>query len=103
MPLSIEAAKAVAHYVSAQGLSSGPLLRSLRLPQKGITPDTLGYIFTAPAYRAGVKVRGGDGVGCHSTRHTAATQWYESSGDVLAVRDRSGMSHWPRHRSMFGA
>lgn len=90
VPLSVEACQVVARYVAEQGLSGGPLLRSLSFPQYGIRPETLGGIFRRLAFRSGVKVRAGDGVGCHSTRHTAATGWYESTGDVLAVRDLLG-------------
>jgi len=90
VPLSVEACQVVGRYVAELGLSGGPLLRSLSFPQQGIRPGTLGGIFRALGYRAGVKVRAGDGVGCHSLRHTFATDTYEATNDVLAVRDLLG-------------
>lgn len=90
LPLSEEAARTVARYVAEQGLSHGPLLRSLSQPQEGIRPGTVSRIFSELAFRSGVKVRAWDGIGPHSLRHTAATGWYQSSGDVLAVSDLLG-------------
>jgi len=90
LPLSTEAVVVVGRYIASQGLSDGPLLRSLNFPQRGIAPATLGDMFRGLAERAGVKVRARDGVGTHSLRHTAATNWYEDTGDVLAVRDLLG-------------
>lgn len=105
VPLSTEAAAVVAAYVAGEGLSHGPLLRSLADPQRGILPETLGGIFRRLAYRSGVKVRARDGVGVHSTRHTAASRWYEATGDVLAVRDLLGhesLSNTARYVRGFG-
>jgi len=90
LPLSTEAAVVVARYVAAEGLRTGPLLRSLSQPHRGIGPTTISKAFDELARRAGVKVRAWDTVGCHSLRHTAATGWYRSTGDVLAVRDLLG-------------
>ena len=90
VPLSTEAAQAVGRYVANLGTSNGPLLRSEHDPHAGITPGTVGRLFADLAYRAGVKVRPGDGVGTHSTRHSAASNWYEATGDVMAVRDLLG-------------
>jgi len=90
LPLSAEAAGVVARYLADAGLSTGPLLRSKSQPQQGIGPSTVSRIFDELARRAGVKVRAWDTVACHSLRHTAATGWYQSTGDVLAVRDLLG-------------
>lgn len=90
LPLSVEAARVVGRYVADQGLSTGPLLRSLADAQAGIGPGTVSRIFSEVATRAGVKTRAWDGVGPHSLRHTAATAWYETTHDVLAVRDLLG-------------
>ena len=38
----------------------------------------------------GSRVASWDTVACHSLRRTAATSWYQTSGDVLAVRDLLG-------------
>ena len=90
VPLSTEAARVVGGYVAELGESHGPLIRSEKNPRVGVTPGTVGRIFGDLAYRAGVKVRPRDGVSMHATRHTAATGWYEATGDVLAVRDLLG-------------
>ena len=90
VPLSAEAAAVVGRYVASEGLAHGPLIRSLSRPQEGITAPWLGAVFSQLAYRSGVKVRARDGVGTHSTRHTFATDVYETTADVLAVRDLLG-------------
>jgi len=90
VPLSVEAGRVVGHYLASEGLANGPLIRSVTCPQKGIGPTRLGDIFSTLAYRAGVKIRARDGVGTHSTRHTFATDVYEATDDVLAVRDLLG-------------
>jgi site-specific recombinase XerD len=90
VPLSIEAGRAVAAYLASEGLCHGPFVRSLREPQEGITPEWLGQLFSDLAYRSGVKVRSRDGVSQHATRHTFATDVYEQTDDVLAVRDLLG-------------
>lgn len=93
VPLSAEAAVAVGRYVAQAGLTCGPLLRSLSDPQAGIGPGTVSRVFSEVAYRADVKVRAWDTIGPHSLRHTAASAWYEATGDVLAVRDLLGHSN----------
>ena len=90
VPLSTEAARVVGAYIAQLGESHGPLLRSEKNPREGVTPGTVGRIFSDLAYRAGVKIRPRDGVSMHATRHTAATVWYEATGDVLTVRDLLG-------------
>lgn len=93
LPLSEEAARVVARYIATEGLSHGPLLRSLSQPQEGIGPGTVSRIFSDLAFRSGVKVRAGDGISPHALRHTAATGWYQSSGDIMAVSDLLGHAH----------
>lgn len=90
LPLSGEGTCAVARYVAAAGLSGGPLLRSLSDPQAGIRPGTVSRIFADLAYRSGVKLRAGDGVGPHSLRHSFATDTHAACGDVLAVSELLG-------------
>lgn len=86
LPLSDEAARVVGRYIASEGLAAGPLLRSAAHPERGIGAETVGRIFRLLAYRSGVKVRAGDGVATHATRHTCATDVHRATGDVLAVQ-----------------
>ena len=90
LPLSTEAVMVVRRYLDSTGLSSGPLLRSEARPELGIRPGTVSRVFSELAFRSGVKLRAWDRVGPHSLRHTFATDTYEATGDVLAVRDLLG-------------
>ncbi|MEJ7763902.1 MAG: tyrosine-type recombinase/integrase [Acidimicrobiales bacterium] len=90
LPLASEAAQVVAAYLAETGVTCGPLLRRLSQPGLGIRPGTVSRIFSDVAYRGGVKVQAWDRVGPHSMRHTFATDTYEATGDVLAVRDLLG-------------
>lgn len=86
VPLSEEAARVVGRYIGTEGLSAGPLLRSEVSPERGISPQTVWRIFNVVARRSGVKVRSGDGIATHATRHTMATNTHRATGDVLAVQ-----------------
>lgn len=90
LPLSTEAARVVRTYLQAEGLSRGPLLRNEAQPSLGIRPGTVSRVFSDVAYRSGVKAGPGDRVGPHSLRHTFATDVYEQTNDVMAVRDLLG-------------
>ena len=90
LPLSTEAARVVRDYLKAEGLTRGPLLRNDAKPHLGIGPSTVSRVFSDVAYRAGVKVQAWDRVGPHSLRHTFATDTYEATNDVMAVRDLLG-------------
>ena len=90
VPLSAEACELVGCFLADNGLSSGPLLRSEKSPQRGVSPGTVGRIVEELATRAGVKVGPNDGVGTHSLRHTMASDVYAGTRDVLVVRDLLG-------------
>lgn len=90
VPLSPEAVRIIAAYIAEEALSEGPLLRSLRYPQQGISGATVGRVFRELAYRAGVKIRSRDGVATHATRHTFATTVHEETSDVMAVQQLLG-------------
>lgn len=92
LPLSDEAARVVGGYMAHEALKAGPLLRSLSQPERGIEPDTVGTLFRSLAYRSGVKVRAGDGVATHATRHTCATDTHRATKDVLVVQALLGHS-----------
>ena len=92
VPLAEEAAREVAAYLSSEGITHGPLLRSKRASWQGVEPQTVGLVFRRVAERAGVKVRAGDGVGVHSLRHTCASDVYVNCRDVMAVSDVLGHS-----------
>ncbi len=93
VPLSEEAARVVGSYMAGEGLSAGPLLRSLVHPERGVSPQTVWRTFDAVARRSGVKVRSGDGVATHAARHTCATDVHRASGDVMVVQAILGHKH----------
>lgn len=90
VPLTDEAATAIAAYLHDEPARRGPLIRSRREPAKALTPDGLGVLVSHWAKAAGVKVAAFDGVGTHSLRHTAATDVYRQGGDVMVIRDMLG-------------
>jgi site-specific recombinase XerD len=90
VPLPVEAAVAVAAYLAEVGAANGPLLRSSRVRGQGLKPDTVWKEFDRVARRAGVKVAAYDGVSTHAMRHTAASDVYLHSHDVMAVSEMLG-------------
>jgi len=87
LPLTADAMAAIAAYVAERGITAGALIRCDRYPHRGVSPDWIGARVTQLAWDAGIKARAGDGVSTHALRHTAATDVYATSRDVLAVRD----------------
>jgi len=90
VPLTVECRSAVAAYLASRPSQGGPLLRCYKYPSCGVTPAWVGRLVNTVAYRAGVKQRARDGVGCHSLRHTAASDVYRRTRDVMLVRDMLG-------------
>jgi integrase len=90
VPLTAEARRAVDAYLAESPANGGPLIRCDRYPTRPVKPAWVGRLVTAIAYNAGVKLGPRDGVSTHALRHTAATDCYQSSRDVMVVRDMLG-------------
>jgi site-specific recombinase XerC len=90
VPLTAEAREAILEYLRDAPACAGPLVRGDRYPTKGVAPAWVGRRVTELAYQAGIKERPRDGVSTHALRHTCASDVYEASRDVLAVRDLLG-------------
>lgn len=71
-PISHETWAALVAYLPIVAASSGPLLRSTRYPERGISPAWLGELVTRVMYEAGAKHYPKDGRSPHALRHTAA-------------------------------
>jgi site-specific recombinase XerC len=69
----------------------GPIIRSYRHPEKGLTPDTLSGMVSEWCRAAGIKHFARDGVSAHALRATAATEMLEASeNDTQVVQEFLG-------------
>lgn len=90
VPLVTEAETALIGYLAEHPSHAGPILRSYNDPTRGLIATSIGKIFTDIANRSGVKLRAWDGVGCHSLRHTCASDVLERDGNVHVVQQILG-------------
>jgi integrase len=90
VPLTIEAGLAVNSYLTESPTNGGPLVRNDRYPTRGVTPVWVGRLVTRIAFESGIKHAARDGISTHALRHTAATDAYQNSRDVMVVRDMLG-------------
>lgn len=88
--ITSETETAITAYLREHDAHAGPLVRD-REGLRGLSPGYIGQMFTEVAYRADVKVRGYDGIGTHSARHTAGTDVaHRTGGNAVIVRDFLG-------------
>ena len=92
VPIFEETQPILSRYMIEFPARSGPLIRSYQHPQRGITPDRIGFLVSQWMYECGIKERPYDGVSAHAGRHTAATDTYEQSKDIRAVQQFLGHS-----------
>jgi integrase/recombinase XerC len=90
LPTTNATRRALRRYTSWAGINAGPLIRGDKYPQRPVNPDWVGRQVQRIAYDAGVKVRPHDGVATHAMRHTAATDVYQRTRDVLVVQQMLG-------------
>lgn len=90
LPLTGQATEAISGYLAAHPAKAGPLIRGDRYPRQGVSPAWVGRLVTDLAWSAGIKAERNDGVSTHALRHTAASDTYVASRDVLVVRDMLG-------------
>lgn len=89
VPVPSWAAARLSAYVIETGATAGPLIRTLDAT-RGISNSYLGRLMTTWMDDAGVKRRALDGRGCHSLRHTIASEVAESGADVRVIQDLLG-------------
>jgi site-specific recombinase XerD len=83
---------ALRSYLAAAKITSGAVFRAVdqkgRVSDRGLHPDSIGYIFKRTAARAGMQCI--DEVAGHSTRSGAISQSIASGVDPFVVRKQSG-------------
>lgn len=94
VPVSDETARMIRAYLSEVGMTAGPLIRSVKWPDRGVKPQRIGELVTDAMWAAGVKMANGDGCSPHALRHSAAHDMIDAGADVLEVQQMLG------HRSI---
>lgn len=90
LPLVDEAWRALCAYLPSVPGSSGPLFRSVRWPDRGVSGAWLGELVTRAMKEAGVKQYRWDGRSPHSLRHTCAQDLVDSGVDMRIVQRALG-------------
>ena len=93
VPLVLEVRRALEAYLSDVPATAGALIRQAD-GTGALTPTTVGLYVQRWMRDAGVKRAGRDGKGCHSFRHTCASDVAERAPDLRVVQDMLG------HRSL---
>jgi site-specific recombinase XerD len=93
VPVTEEAHKIISRYLTAVSLRAGPLVRSYRDPNVGVSARYISTLVSRWMYDAGVKQRPRDGVSGHALRHTAATDVMDTCGDPRIVQEMLGHAH----------
>lgn len=92
VPIFEETQPVLLAYLAQFPARSGPLIRNLARPTKGITGHHITRMVSDWMYAAGIKQHANDGVSAHAGRHTAATDTYDRSKDIRAVQEFLGHS-----------
>lgn len=90
VPIPAELWDAIAAWIRATGVRSGPLLRSYQDPTSGLTPKWVGDMVVDLMWTAGIKQFPGDGISAHSLRHSCAQLLVDAGTDVRIVQSVLG-------------
>lgn len=94
LPISDETRRALDVYLAEAPPVAGPLIRSRRDPDVGLSAPTVGRIVAAVMAHAQVKQRPRDGRSAHALRHSCANDMLDGPADVHQVQAALG------HRSL---
>lgn len=89
-PITEETWAALVTYLPIVGASSGPLFRSERWPDRGISGAWIGELVTRAMREAGVKHYSFDGRSPHALRHTGAQDLVDAGRDIRKVQKALG-------------
>src|SRR5690606_13059056 len=90
LPISDETQRALDAYLAECPPVAGPLIRSYRDPQAGVSAPTVGRIVADVMARAEVKQRPRDGRSAHALRHSCANDMLDGPADVHQVQAALG-------------
>ena len=90
VPLSDQTWRALEDYLAAEGHRAGPLVRSKKWPDRGLTPHSLGELVSGWMVDAGVKRAAGDGKSGHALRHSTAHHMMDQGATVREVQQALG-------------
>lgn len=93
VPLSDQTRRTLRSYFNVVGMTAGPLIRSERFPERGLTSSHVGNLVTDVLWAAGVKVAANDGKSPHSLRHTACQHMVDGGADLRKVQRVMGHRH----------
>jgi site-specific recombinase XerD len=89
IPVTARAAQLLSEYVRETGANAGPLIRKNH-GRGPISNSWIGILMRGWMEEAGVKERPHDGKGCHSLRHTLASNVADEEPDLRVVQDLLG-------------
>lgn len=90
VPVTEAVERALAVYLGEHPSRSGPILKRFDEPSIGLSKGTLANQLRVVFQESGVKVKAHDGVGCHSFRHTGASDILEAGADIRDLQELLG-------------
>jgi integrase/recombinase XerC len=93
VPVHPVVAAALEDYLAEVPATSGPLIRSTRVPWRALGADTLSGMVSEWMGAAGIKRAARDGVSAHALRHTAASEMFDACHDLTVVQEFLGHAH----------
>jgi integrase/recombinase XerC len=90
LPISEDTFDAIATYVARYPGRTGPMIRSMIHPQRGVTGQYLSVLVGRWFYAAGIKGHAYDGVSAHALRHTMAGVMLDEGADIREVQNALG-------------
>lgn len=73
-------------YLEETEIETGPVVRHLVHPDRGLRPGSLSEFVSGWMMDCGIKHRPGDGISAHSLRHTCASDVLDQCGDIRVVQ-----------------